>query len=475
MISNKASRQEGTIIFAMKTLFDILPADFFKPLTSKYRREYADCIMQLFNAFKPEISYGVNRDIVVKELTDYFEADDTEMSFDDEIYISDAREKANGVIAVLKKCGWIEYEQETNHQINVILCEYAIPVIDSMNRIIREEEAEYQGIISQIHASLQNEELYGKPYELIIKGVQENTERLLSELKKLNASIKRHMDQQTNDMDAEEILDHFFEYHKNIGSKAYLRMKTSENISYFRTAIIERIGQIMESTEIMERAIAGYMEVEETEDQEKAYDEVISMLIDIKSSFYRLDDIIDEIDRKHARYMRSAVMRARFLLATGNNLEGKLSRIIDFYVQQMNSGEEESFEGLFSLYPQNYISPESIQTIPVTKKMDAISRFSNQAQLSEADRLLYKEALRRKNRSRFSRKNINEYVINLLGDRDKMPVTEVPVESVRDLIRIIYISIYSGNRSNNYEISRSRKQVEIQGYSLPYFDIVKKR
>ncbi|MDE5716641.1 MAG: hypothetical protein K2I53_03300 [Lachnospiraceae bacterium] len=459
----------------MKTLFDILPADFFKPLTSKYRREYADCIMQLFNAFKPEISYGVNRDIVVKELTDYFEADDTEMSFDDEIYISDAREKANGVIAVLKKCGWIEYEQETNHQINVILCEYAIPVIESMNRIIREEEAEYQGIISQIHASLQNEELYGKPYELIIKGVQENTERLLSELKKLNASIKRHMDQQTNDMDAEEILDHFFAYHRNIGSKAYLRMKTSENISYFRTAIIERIGRIMESTEIMERAVAGYMEVEETADQEKAYDEVISMLIDIKSAFYRLDDIIDEIDRKHARYMRSAVMRARFLLATGNNLEGKLSKILDLYVQQLNGGEEESFEGLFSLYPQDYISPESIQTIPVTKKMDTISGFSNQAQMSEADRLLYKEALKRKNRSRFSRRNINEYVLNLLGDRDKMPVTEVPVESVRDLIRIIYISIYSGNRSNHYEISRSGKQVEMQGYSLPYFDIVKKR
>ena len=134
------------------------------------------------------------------------------------------------------------------------------------------------------------------------------------------------------------------------------------------------------------------------------------MLIDIKSAFYRLDDIIDEIDRKHARYMRSAVMRARFLLATGNNLEGKLSKILDLYVQQMNGVEEESFEGLFSLYPQDYISPESIQTIPVTKKMDTISGFSNQVQMSEADRLLYKEALKRKNRSRFSRKNINEYV-----------------------------------------------------------------
>ncbi len=458
----------------MKALFDILPADFFKPLTSKYRQEYADCIMQLFNAFKPEISYGVNREIVVRELTDYFEADDAEMSFDDEVYVSDAREKANGVIAILKKCGWIEYEQETNHQINVILCEYAIPVIESMNRIIREEEAEYQGIISQIHASLQNEELYSKPYELIIKGVQENTERLLSELKKLNASIKRHMDQQTNDMDAEEILNHFFEYHRNIGSKAYLRMKTSENISYFRTAIIERIERMMESADIMERATAGYMEVEEVADQDQAYDEVLSMLIDIKSSFYRLDDIIEEIDKKHARYMRSAVMRARFLLATGNNLEGKLSRIMDLYVQQLNGGEETNLGELFSLYPQNYISPESLQTIPVVRKMDTISPFSEHAGMNEADRLLYKEALKRKNRSRFSRKNINEYVVALLGDREEIPVTEVPVKSDRDLIRIIYISIYAGNRSNNYEIRRSRQQVEMQGYSLPYFDIIKK-
>lgn len=460
----------------MKRLFHILPADFFKPLTSKYRQEYADCILRLFNAFKPEISYGVNREIVVKELADYFEADDVEMSFDGETFVSDAREKANGVIAMLKKCGWIEYEQETNHQINVVLREYAIPMIEGMNRVIREEEAEYQGIISQIHASLQNEELYGKPYELIIRGVQENTERLLSELKKLNASIKRHMDAQTNDMDAAEILNHFFDYHKNIGSKAYLRMKTSENISYFRTAIIERIQWIMESADIMDRAVAGYMEVEETEDADLAYDQVIAMLMDIKSAFYRLDDIIEEIDRKHARYMRGAVMRARFLLATGSNLEGKLSRILDLYVKRINGEEEraeEDYRELFSLYPQNYLSPESLQTIPVTKKLGTINGFSQGPGMSEEERLLYKEALRARNRSRFSRKNINDYVAGLLGERDLLPVTEVPVECARDLIRIIYISIYAGNRSNNYTIQRSGERVEIKGYSLPYFDIVK--
>lgn len=458
----------------MKHLFDILPQDFFKPLTSKYHQEYADCIMLLLNSFKPEISYGVNREIVVRALTDYFEVDDAEMTFDEETYTSDARDKANGVIAMLRSCGWIEYEQETDHQLNVVLYEYAIPVIEGMNRIIREEEAEYQGIISQIHASLQNEGLYSKPYELIIKGVQENTERLLSELKKLNASIKRHMEKQTNDMSADEILNHFFEYHQNIGSKSYLRMKTSENISYFRSAIIGRLENILSSPEIMEKAVKGYMEVEEVEDWDEAYDNLVSLLLDVKSSFYRLDDIIEEIDRKHARYMRNAVMRAKFLLATGNNLEGKLSKILNQYVEELNGKTPNDLQSIFAIYPQNYISPESLQTIPVAKKMGVVDKISEENRMSEEERQLYKEALRMKNRNRFSRKNINEYVTELLGERRQMPVNEIPVESRRDLIRIIYISIYAGNRANNYTVRRTGTRTEIDGFSLPYFDIIKK-
>lgn len=466
----------------MKHLFEILPPQFFKPLTGKYRREYADCIMLLLNSFKPEISYGVNREIVVRALTDYFEVDDAEMTFDEETYVSDARDKANGVIAMLKSCGWIEYEQETNHQLNIVLYEYAIPIIESMNRVVREEEAEYQGIISQIHASLQNKDLYSKPYELIIKGVQENTERLLSELKKLNASIKRHMEKQTNDMEADEILNQFFEYHKNIGSKAYLRMKTSENISYFRSSIIERLEYLLETPDIMERAVSGYMEVEEKTDESEAYDSVVQMLLDVKSSFYRLDDIIEEIDRKHTRYMRNAVMRARFLLATGNNLEGKLSQILNQYVEELNGGAPENsmdeaeneLSRLVALYPQNYISPESLQSIPVVKAPGKVDELSEENRMSEQERRLYKEALCMKNRNRFSRKNINAFVMALLKDCKRMPVNEIPVESRRDLLRIIYISIYAGNRANNYTIERTKERTEIAGFSLPYFEIIRK-
>ena len=79
-----------------------------------------------------------------------------------------------------------------------------------------------------------------------------------------------------------------------------------------------------------------------------------------------------------------------------------------------------------------------------------------------------------KNRNRFSRKNINAFVMALLKDRKRMPVNEIPVESRRDLLRIIYISIYAGNRANNYTIKRTKERTEIAGFSLPYFEIIRK-
>ena len=54
----------------MKNVFDVLPESFFKPLVSKYRRIYADVILLIYETFRPEISYGVNREIIVKVLMD---------------------------------------------------------------------------------------------------------------------------------------------------------------------------------------------------------------------------------------------------------------------------------------------------------------------------------------------------------------------------------------------------------------------
>lgn len=464
----------------MKNLFAILPEDFFKPLCSKYKKEYADCISLIFSSFKPEISYGVEREIVLAVLEDYFSSMVQDMIFDDNEVLSDSKAKANAVIKGLKDAGWLEYEQGDNHSINVTLCDYTIPVIESFHKIIKEEETEYQSIISGIYARLQNQEGYRKPYELIVKGVAEDTEHLVSELKRLNISIKRHMEKQTNQMTAGEILEHFFQYHKDIGSKAYLRMKTSDNVAYFRSAIIEKLEEILSSSQILKAVQVGYMELEQESDENRAYDEVVQIILGIKSAFFRLDEIITEIDRKHAKYQKNAVMRAKFLLSTGNNMEGKISGILGAMVQQLNEETEPSlYEDaskewleLYHLYPQNFMDNESLRTIPVTKKLGKVDELSTQLLITEEERSLYKEAFMEKNRTRFSRKNINAYVKDQLAGKERVKASSLPIENRRDMIRLIYISLYGNNRANCYTIDRSRERIRINGFEFADFDII---
>lgn len=464
----------------MKNVFNILPEDFFKPLCSKYKKEYADCIQLIFISFKPELSYGVDREIVLSVLEDYFDSMAQDMILDDNEILKDARAKANAIIKGLREAGWLEYEQGENHSINVTLFDYAIPVIESLNKIIKEEETEYQSIISGIYARLHNKEGYRKPYELIVKGVAEDTEHLVSELKRLNISIKRHVEKQTNEMSAGEILEHFFKYHREIGSKAYLRMKTSDNVSFFRSAIVEKLEELLSDSNMMKAVQKGYIEIEQEEDEEKAYDMVIQMILGIKSSFFRLDEIISEIDRKHARYQKNAVMRAKFLLSTGNNMEGKISQILSCMVRQLNEEAEqnlyddapEDLTRLFHLYPQNFLDNESQRTIPVSRKLGIVDELGAELLISEEERAVYREAFMEKNRIRFSRKNINAYVQTLLEGKERIKASSILIESKRDMIRIIYISLYGSHRANCYTVERSETRARVNGFEFPDFEIV---
>lgn len=465
----------------MKNLFTILPEEFFKPLVSKYKKEYIDCLVLIFASFKPEITYGVDREIVLRLLEDYFTSMSQDMITDNNEILTDARGKANAAIKSFKDAGWLEYEQGENHSIQVSIFDYAIPIIESFHRIMKEEEAEYQSIISGIYSRLHNQESYKDPYPLILKAIAKETEQLVSELKRLNISIKRHMENQTNQMSADEILEHFFTYHREIGSKSYLRMKTSDNVARFRSAILDKLEDMLSSTSMMKSITKGYMETEQELDEDKAYDEMMQKILEIKSAFNHLDDIIAEIDRKHTRYMKNAVMRARFLLSTGNNMEGKISQILASMVAQLNEEVEhniyddasEEWKKLFQIYPQAFIDNESQRTIPVTRYVGNIDNIGENINISEEERALYREVFMERNRLRFSRKTINSFVEELLEGKERIKASSIVIESRRDMIRIIYISLYGNNKANCYAVDRTRTAIKIGGYTFPDFDIIR--
>lgn len=443
-------------------------------MASKYKITYVDCLRLIYSTYKTELSFGVDKEVILSELENYFDRESSsEMVFDeDEEIAKDSRSKANGILRRLKDSGWIEYEMSNDYRVKVNLIDYAATMIESFNKIIKNEEMEYQALVSQIHATILNQDSYVKPYEYIIKRVAENTEELMIGLKKLNTNIKKYIDAITNEKTAGEIVQDFFVYHREIGSKAYHRIKTSENISHFRTAIIENLYNILNDRNLFERAVLGYMEIEmgyeknsiayssdklnqsqsnvieQVKSQEQIYspapqklqpqampkteinpdkveaeNALRNVIHSIISAFKNYDEIISEIDGKNSKYIASAIARAKFLLTNTNNAEGKIATILKTLSKEFNQDErlnlydeidDDLFE-VFQIFPQGFIDSDSLYVVPISKKMSLPQELDLTLGISKQDRELRKALEQERARNRFSRKNINQYVEELFS------------------------------------------------------------
>lgn len=460
-------------------LFDVIPFDFFKPLTSKYKTTYIDCLTLIYNTYKSELSFGVDKEIILAELENYFDNESTtDMVFDEDNEIAkDSRSKANAILRRLKESGWIENELSNDFRIKVNLFDYAATVIESFNKIIKNEEVEYQSLVSQIHATLLNKEGYIKPYEYIIKRVIENTEELMVGLKKLNTNIKKYIDAITNKKSAAEIVQDFFIYHKDIGSKAYHRIKTSDNISYFRSSILENLYNILNDKDIFERAVLGYMEVEQVGDQAVAHDILRSQILSIISAYRNYDEIISEIDYKHSKYIGSSVARAKFLLTNSNNAEGKISKILAYLSDEFNNDESlnlndeinDTLLGVFNIFPQGFMDSDSLYVVPISKKVSLPEELDKTLGLTEEQRELHRLALQEKSKNRFSRKNINNYVNGLLKENKAVLASTLPLTDKRDLIRIIFISLYGRDKKSIYKTTTKAETIAVNNFRFNDF------
>lgn len=465
----------------MAELYEIVGEDFFKPLTSLYKRIYVDCLNIIYDSYRTELSYGADRDILVSKLTYYFDSQVFgDIKFEDEsVSIKDSKSKASTFLRKLKEYGWIEYDIGNDQKIRVIMPNHSVSLIQTINAITKQEEMEYQSEISAIYSILTNEELIYRPYGQVLKPVYNHTLSLFTELKKLNTSIRMYIDELTADKTAEEILEQFFSYHEEIGSKAYHRIKTNENVSRFRNIIVRRLQNMLEDSVCYDLLVQGCMNIEVINDYEEASDSVHGMIAETIDRFRSYDEIVDEIDRKNSKYIRNAVERAKFLLLNSNNAEGKISKIIQYLAEQFNKDEEKNLTEdasedicrIFNIFPQGYLSGESLKAIPISKRITEVDELSECFVLSEDERELRRLAIIEKNKNRFSKKNISTYVDEMLKEKQTVMASEIEILSRRDMIRVIFIYLYGKEDKTEFMVTNCGNQIEKKGFRFRDFEI----
>lgn len=465
----------------MDNLFEIVGEDFFKPLTSLYKTIYIQCLRIIYDSYRTELSYGIDREILVQKLTYYFDdLNISDIQFDDDSEIvRDSRNKASSFLRKLREYGWIEYEIGIDQKPRVILPNYAVTVMRSFENITSGKETEYQSEISVIYSLLTNPDLLQNPYPQVIKPVHDRTVDLFTALKQLNTSIKKYIDELTADKSAEEIIANYFTYAEEIGSKAYHRLYTSDNVSRFRSMILVKLDDIRNNPDIFERVAWGYQSIESEPDIDEARDQTRRIINDIMDYFNSYDDIVKEIEKKHSRYLSSTVKRARFLLLNTNNTEGKISTILQYMAEQLNRDEENHLEedapdeicALFNIFTQGFISDESIKSVPISRKITDVEDIFVPLTLSEEEKKALRLAAYEKNKNRFSKKNITTYVDELLKENNSVKASSIEVNSKRDMIRVIFISLYGQVSNSTYQVIPTNNYIQKQGFTYRDFEI----
>ena len=458
-------------------MFHILPGNFFVPLSSPNRIVYWECICKLFSTMEHQLSFGVERDVLVDELEYYFDQTQAAEMEEDEFQALDSRGKANSMLRKLEFYGWIEVETDKSYVQRVNFKEYAVKIMKTLLEIAEGKQIEYQGYIYTIYSLVRSNTDHPG---IVLLQILDNTDMLITGLKNLNSNIKHYIDELTKHRTVAEIMDALFnDYITNIVDKAYHRLLTSDNVSKFRPEIIERLESKSRNKTYVAKAaqeIGGIREISVEEGQELVY----RYLHEIIEAFRNMDDILMEINQKNTQYQRAAINRARFLLSGDEDVRGQLKEILlglneAVNEEQMDLGgiyRIEFLDGLIRLYGSSVMDSNSLYS-PTEGRKEFVPQ---ELVAEEPDLLLRQEKMRRiteKMQRILSPEKIGKYVDSQLGDNLEMRAAQFPLENVEDFIKIIYIRLYGQRKNMNYTVE-SLKETEAGGYRFKDFVIRRK-
>ncbi|MDO4306751.1 MAG: DUF5716 family protein [Eubacteriales bacterium] len=459
-------------------MFHIIPDNFFVPLSSPNKIVYWECICRLFSTMEHQLSFGVERDVLVDELEYYFDQAQAAEAVEEEFQALDSRGKANSMLRKLEFYGWIEIETDKSYVQRVNFKEYAVRLVKTLLEIAEGRQIEYQGYIYTIYSLVRSNTDHPG---IVLLQILENTDLLITGLKNLNSNIKHYIDELTKHSTVAEIMDALFnDYITNIVDKAYHRLLTSDNVSKFRPEIIERLEGKSRSKSYLTKAaeeIAGIREISAEEGKELVY----RYLHEIIEAFRNMDDILMEINQKNTQYQRAAINRAKFLLSGNEDVRGQLKEILLGINEAINEEHLELggiyriefLEGLIRIYHSSVMDENSLYSPTEGRKEFVPQQLAEE----EPDRKLRQEKMRRlaeKMQRILSPEKIGKYVEENLGNRNEMHAAELPLENVEDFIKIIYIRLYGQRKNMRYQVE-SLKETEAGGYRFKDFMIRRKK
>lgn len=322
-----------------------------------------------------QLAFGIERDLIIDCLMDYFNEYQEELIDEDDMKnIKNSRDKASLILRKLYEYGWVDQEQTKNYEQIISLQDYAIEIIKTLDNLVNNKKLEYEGYIYTIYTLIKSNNINKG---IMITQVYENTDKLIVGLKSLNSNIKKYINELTKHKTVKEIMSTLLDdYRANIVDKAYHRLITSDNVSRYRPEIIEYLKDFLNNPDYINEAAEDIENREEIELQ-TAIDKTRDCIQNVINIFNDIDLIIEDINKKNSQYQKSALNRAKFLLSNTEDLTGQIKSILQYVTDEVIQEdtnlkaiyEIEIIDELFQVFNQGFVDNESLKA-PFEGKSD---------------------------------------------------------------------------------------------------------
>lgn len=461
----------------VENLFDVINNRMFSVFSSKDKRANYDLLSTIYDIFtKDERKQAVFKEDLLDKLTAYIKGRDFDEFDDDEgtnIASKSSRDKAAAKLRQFKKCGWVEEDNSEGFDIVVSLTDAAIALLETFKTMIskRERPLEYTGYFYIIYEALRNFE-YSKS-KALIEQIVKNTTELFNSLQGLHSEIKLYISKlvKRKDLTPHDVLDLLLnKYQDQVVLTVFNNLKGRDNPSKYTSEILSKLKSIR--YDHLDDVVTNYALTANIKDlTTEIYAELEKNLKDdldtVILRFESVNDFISVIDRKNRKFHSSALATLNFLMNNRNDIEGQ----VDKALKALKSVDAEDYSEIIDIHTCRNIDEHSLYSRAFNKEKKTqlptqIPEILEDEVAANFDAIFGEDE--------FSKSKINEFVLCLFGNKERIAINEIPIKSEEDFLKLVLIQIYSQYEEMIYQIKYYEDIELIFGYFMQSFDIIRR-
>ncbi len=479
----------------MANPFDILPGNLFNLLSTQGRislqRHYMAILLRLY-ALAEFNRFGLTREVAIAEIADYLKTagDQAEIAAEIEASLDDSAgelenpvggqksvpDYASYLLRRLADTGWIEREQHANYSETIILPDYAFTLLEAFRSIQEQKPREFTGQLYTAH-QLITSATTNKDFSpsLAVTQAYENIRQVVRGLSELNQNIRRYVERAARESDVSDLLHMQFDDYAQTLGPTYHALKTSDHVSRYRRDIINQVQLWQNDGNWLDRT-AEEMAAQSRLSPAQAEQEIIQYLQFIAHQLEGVDPILDDIDHRHAAYLRTSLRQIRYQLGSADgSFNERLGALAKLLAALGDEGHLELLPGSPGLRQTPIRLPDahSFYTPPTSRApFNPDNVVLPTLQLDEL--ILLRAVVMQDVTQAFSPEKVNHKVLGFFNGHQRLNVTELPRELLDDLHWLTTIIAYAHHPEVNYGlVAAEGEPVQIGPYRVAPFDLVK--